>query len=103
MTGPGCRGNILCHGQLQLLNLLLQGRLQVALIHRVLHEERLEDERHEDTGGKTGSDASSVTDCRWFTFLLSLSHSVFVSCSSASSLDDDDDDHDVEDDEEEPG
>ncbi|TNN48043.1 hypothetical protein EYF80_041748 [Liparis tanakae] len=38
------------------------GRLQVALIHRVLHEERLEDERHEDTGGKTGSAASSATD-----------------------------------------
>ncbi len=49
VTGPGCHGNVLCYSQLQFLNLPLQRCLQVALIHWVLHEERLEDERHEDT------------------------------------------------------
>lgn len=42
------KGYALDHGEFQLLDLLLQRRLQVALIHRVLHEERLQHERHED-------------------------------------------------------
>lgn len=41
--------NVLCHNQVQFLDLPLQRCLQVALIHRVLHVERLKDERHEDT------------------------------------------------------
>lgn len=56
----GCHGNALCHGQIQLLDLPLHRRLQVTLIHRILHKERLQDERHEDTG-RTGSEHSVTT------------------------------------------
>lgn len=103
MTGGGCHGNVLGHSQLQFLDLLLQRRLQVALLHRVLHEERLKDERHEDAERQQEVMSSAESGAR----ILELGmdgdgYGDEGGLMASVSLDDDDDDHNVEEDEVDP-